>query len=177
MEKDTERKEAKLENSVAFALVDKTERKNEEAKQPELDLNAKPPGCTISNSSSLIKLGANGLAEIISAYSLRKPDNFTDLDAIKKFESTFYRITSVAVESIASGVQADLANGIHKEDVPKRRDWYGSNAREKAKLRTIWEILCNVLEDTMLRILLVASILVIVINEITDDTERATGTL
>jgi len=61
------------------------------------------------------------------------------------------------------------------DNADERRKWFGSNEREKKELRTICEILCNVLEDFTLRILLVASIVTIVINEIVEEEDRATG--
>jgi magnesium-transporting ATPase (P-type) len=83
----------------------------------------------------------------------------------------------IGFEKIVEKIRGDAKGGISKDEVEKRRDWYGTNARKKQKLRTICEILCTVLEDTMLRILLVASIATIIINEIVEEHERATGTI
>lgn len=76
---------------------------------------------------------------------------------------------------MAAKVGSDHTKGIPVDQVEQRRAWYGSNEKEKPKLRTVMEILCNVLEDLMLRILLVASMATIVINEIVEVHERSTG--
>lgn len=68
-----------------------------------------------------------------------------------------------------------MTEGISVEEIEKRRNGYGTNAREKKELRTVCQILCSVLEDFMLRILLVASIVTIIVNEIVEEDERATG--
>jgi hypothetical protein len=73
-------------------------------------------------------------------------------------------------------VAVDPTKGVHVDQVPIRRNqWYGTNAKEKKPLRTICQILCTVLEDFTLRVLLVASIATIIINEIVEVEERATG--
>lgn len=68
----------------------------------------------------------------------------------------------------------DPALGVPVDEVEKRKKGYGSNAHEKKKLRTICQILCTVLEDLMLRILLVASIVTIIVNMIVEE-EKTTG--
>lgn len=67
-----------------------------------------------------------------------------------------------------------MHEGIPVNDVERRRLGYGSNAREKKPLRTVWQILCAVLDDFMLRILLVAAVVTIVVNMIVEE-EKSTG--
>ena len=78
----------------------------------------------------------------------------------------------IGYEAIVRMVDGDTKKGVHVNDVDRRRDLYGSNARPKKQLRTVWQILCQVLEDPMLRILLVASIATIIINEIVEVDDR-----
>jgi len=68
----------------------------------------------------------------------------------------------------------NLSDGVPVDDVKRRRDGYGTNAKEKKPLRTVCQILCAILEDFMLRVLLVASIITIIINLIVDE-EKSTG--
>lgn len=72
-------------------------------------------------------------------------------------------------------IQGKPHEGFSEAEVLERRKWYDTNARPKPVLRTIGQILCNVLEDPMLRILLAASIATIIIQEIVEEHERSTG--
>jgi hypothetical protein len=81
----------------------------------------------------------------------------------------------VGYEGVVKMINGRPVKGVHVDDVETRRSEFGSNARIKKPLRTICEILCTVLEDTMLRILLVASIVTIIINEIVEEHDRDIG--
>lgn len=67
-----------------------------------------------------------------------------------------------------------MHEGIPVGDVERRRLGYGSNAKEKKALRTVWQILCAVLDDFMLRVLLVAAVVTIIVNMIVEE-EKSTG--
>jgi magnesium-transporting ATPase (P-type) len=68
----------------------------------------------------------------------------------------------------------DPSAGVPVTEVERRKQGYGSNAREKKPLRTVWQILCAVLDDFMLRVLLVAAVVTIIVNMIVEE-EKSTG--
>ena len=83
-------------------------------------------------------------------------------------------IIFLGLESVGNKISTNLSEGISINEVERRRLAYGSNAKQKKPLRTILQILCSVLEDFMLRILIVASIVTIIVNLIVEE-EKATG--
>lgn len=81
---------------------------------------------------------------------------------------------TVGTEGILEKIKSHPHEGIPVDEVETRKNGFGSNAREKKPLRTIMEILCSVLEDFMLRILIVASIVTIIVNMIVEE-DKAIG--
>lgn len=53
----------------------------------------------------------------------------------------------------------DIVNGIGKseEEHQKRSDFYGTNAKRAIKLKSLWDLIAEQFEDTILQILLVAA--------------------
>ena len=80
----------------------------------------------------------------------------------------------IGLEGVSQKISVNPTQGIHVDEVEKRKNGYGSNAKEKKPLRTVCQILCSVLEDFMLRVLLAASIITIIVNMIVEE-DRSTG--
>ncbi len=69
-----------------------------------------------------------------------------------------------------------MTHGVRAEDIVQRREWFGSNAKERPRLRTVWEIARDVLKDYILQILTVSGVLVVIINMVVESEHRSTGT-
>ena len=144
-----------------------TEDQKEDREEEE---EVRPDGWRLGkiNFSSLLEIGPLGLKRIISKYATRKSKGMAYLDLLTKHGGT-----QGIMEKIKVNPSKGVANG---DDVKMRRKFYGSNEQEKPKLRTVCEIVHDVLEDPMLRILLAASMITIIINEaVAEDYERPTG--
>jgi len=74
------------------------------------------------------------------------------------------------VESIAKGLETDLANGIlgSKDDLERRKRKFGDNKRMPRKIKTVWELFLDCFEDFILKVLMAAaavSLILGIINE------------
>lgn len=79
------------------------------------------------------------------------------------------------MEGILEKIKANVNDGLDPKELAERREGFGSNEREPPKLRGFCKILWNVMEDTVLRVLLVSSIVSIIINVIVEEEERSIG--
>lgn len=135
------------------------------------NLNVPPPGFETSKAFSQ-SLGAKELAKVIAGYVDRSKTPVGDLNAIG--EQGGIPLANLGMDAILRKINANATTGIRVDQVLERKKGFGSNAREKKPLRTVIQILCAVLEDFMLRILIVASIVTIVVNMIVEE-EKSIG--
>lgn len=82
--------------------------------------------------------------------------------------------TILGLEGVARKMNANLVTGNRVDQILEKKKGFGSNAREKKPLRTVCQILYAVLEDFMLRVLIVASLVTIIVNMIVEE-EKSIG--
>lgn len=78
-------------------------------------------------------------------------------------------------EWLQKGLKTDINSGINSSTIEARSKFYGTNQKPKIKPKTFFELALNTLEDFILRILIVAGIASIIINEIIEADHRETA--
>ncbi len=73
-----------------------------------------------------------------------------------------------APEAAAAALGVEPAVGLPEEEVATRRDEYGSNDLEEEPTRARWRILLAQFADTMIVVLLIAMVVTVLIDEVTD---------
>ncbi len=127
---------------------------------------------------------AADLAKVVTEYTKRKPGYFPDLAFLSTLGGTFFGSVApsftfpmIGVEGIAEKVKTDIQNGLSPGTVTENRTHFGSNAKEKVKRRSVWQIFGSVMHDRILQILLVGGIVLLIINMSTETDELETGTV
>ena len=82
------------------------------------------------------------LATMVTGYQQRAPDKWEDLRILEELGDT---------EGVAKLVNVDLKMGLSGKDASDRRFYFGSNMRPPAAVRGFCKIICDVLEDLLLR--------------------------
>lgn len=57
-----------------------------------------------------------------------------------------------------------MEKGINENTIEKREEFYDSNQLDKMKLKGFWKLLWEALEDFLLRILILCSLIVLILN-------------
>ncbi|MCP5019832.1 MAG: HAD-IC family P-type ATPase [Ketobacter sp.] len=70
---------------------------------------------------------------------------------------------------LENGLKTDFKNGIDEASIPEREHHFGSNRKEKLRVKTFWELVWETLDDLILKILVVAGIASIIINLIMEE--------
>lgn len=75
-------------------------------------------------------------------------------------------------EWLQGGLQTDVNLGIKTDSIESRNTFYGNNRKKQVKLKGFFELAWNVLEDFILRVLVVAGIVSIIINMVMEKDQR-----
>lgn len=76
------------------------------------------------------------------------------------------------IKWLTEGLKTDVLNGVDEKTIAQREEKYGSNKKEVPEPKTWWFFAKEALEDFMLRVLIVAGVASIIIDEIMDSEER-----
>lgn len=78
-------------------------------------------------------------------------------------------------QGLADALKTDLHQGIKANSIPSREEFYGSNRKDISTPKTFWYFVRECLEDFLLKVLIVAGVFSIVVDEIMEKEERATA--
>ena len=73
--------------------------------------------------------------------------------------------------ALANGLDTSVLDGIESSSIKKREQVYGDNQPMKTKHASFMELVCDALEDTTLRILIVAAFVSLIVGMIEDPTD------
>lgn len=79
-------------------------------------------------------------------------------------------------EFLKNALDTDFATGIESSSIPSRENQFGNNKKEKVKIKGFWQLCWEaIIDDLILKILIVAGIASIIINVIMEEEERSTA--
>ena len=118
-----------------------------------------------NNSSSNFGISVNTLKEIVNKW-LQREHGSDDIDMVQE---------QGGVNWLEKGLNSSIKNGIDTSSLDDRKRFFGSNEKEKIRVKGFWELSWIALDDLILRILLVAGVASIIIHVIMEEDHRSTA--
>lgn len=105
------------------------------------------------------------LKEIVNKW-LQREHGSDDIDYVEE---------NGGINWLENGLKTSIKDGIDVSTLDERKRFFGSNEKEKIKVKGFWQLSWIALDDLILRILVVAGIASIIINVITEEDHRSTA--
>jgi len=126
----------------------------------KLPMNIVTSRADLLETSQKFEIETEKLTSIVTGYQQRAPEKLDDLRIITELGD---------LEGIAKALKTDLRKGLSGTDNAERRSEFGNNMQPPAKVRGFCKIVIDVLEDLLLRVLIVCGVISIVINMIIEE--------